>query len=195
MNETPSVRSLIRRIEADPLDVPLYHQLAELYATGGHFRKAELVLRRAIEIAPLSRDTWVRLGRLLCTLGKWSGAVDAFNQAFFLGPATADDSIGFAFALLSNQDIRHAERLSTQLLEAYPQRAEGYLIAGHIEKVLGHFEAAVTRYKAALGVDPAATGAAYHLADLAPPGCADALTQELEARREDRTLSPGQRAD
>src|SRR5262252_6724458 len=69
MNETPAVRSLIRRIEANPLDVPLYHQLAELYAACGHFRKSELVLRRAIEIAPLSRDTWVRLGRLLSALG------------------------------------------------------------------------------------------------------------------------------
>src|SRR5262249_43924026 len=155
MNETPPVRSLISRIEADPLDVPLYHQLAELYAASGHFRKAELVLRRAIEISPLTRDTWLRLGRLFSTLGKWPSAVEAFNQASSLGPATADDSICFAFALLSNQDIRQAERLSSQLLEAYPQHAESHLIAGHIEKVRGHFEAAVARYKAALGVDPA----------------------------------------
>jgi tetratricopeptide (TPR) repeat protein len=195
MSETSSVTALIRRIEADPLDVPLYHRLAELYAVGGHFRKAELVLRRAIEIAPLTRDTWIRLGKLLSTLGKWSNAVDAFKQASSLGPATADDTICFAFALLSNQDLAQAEPLSSQLLEAYPQRAESHLIAGHIEKVRGHFDAAVARYKAALAVDARATEAAYHLCDLEPPGCADALTQELEARRNDRTLSPGQRAD
>jgi tetratricopeptide (TPR) repeat protein len=154
-----------------------------------------LVLRQAIEIAPLTRDTWVRLGRLLSTLAKWPSAIDAFEHAGALGPATADDSICVAFALLANQDLQQAERLSNELLDSFPQRAESHLIAGHIGKVQGHFGDAEARYQAALGLDPALTEAAYHLADLAPPECSDRLTQELEAKRNAAALSPGQRAD
>jgi tetratricopeptide (TPR) repeat protein len=195
MNETSVARPLIERIEADPLNIPLYHRLAELYVSDGQFRKAELVLRRAIDIAPLTRETWSRLAGLLSSLGKWASAVEAFERAAALGPPTGDDSIGFAFALLANQELRRAGQLSSRLLEAFPQRPESHLIAGHIAKVQGHFDAAVAHYQAALGLDSAMTEAAYHLADVAPAACSGWLTQELEAKREDRTLVAGQRAD
>ena len=195
MSEAPGTGPLIRRIEADPLNISLYHQLAELYAAERHFREAELVLRRAIEVAPLTRETWIRLGRLLCTIGKWSDAVDSFDRGSKLGPATRDELIGFAFALLASQDLGRARALSGELLEAFPQRAESQLIAGHIEKVEGRFEGAAARYQSAVGLDPTLTEAAYHWADLAPAECSERLAPDLEAKREDRTISPAQRSD
>src|SRR3954453_6290383 len=103
MSDTPGAKALIQRIEGDPLNIPLYHQLAERYSANGRFPRAELVLRRAIEIAPLARETWMRLGTVLGAIGKWHDAVDAYDRGSALGPGSADELISLAFALLASQ--------------------------------------------------------------------------------------------
>jgi cytochrome c-type biogenesis protein CcmH/NrfG len=184
-----SARSLIQLIESDPLNPQPYCMLAQVYEAAREFRKAELVLRQAVDVAPLHAQTWARLGALHSNLGQWQAAVDAFEHAYALDSLDPEYLSGYGLALIATQDLEGAARVSAMLLERFSDRSHSHVIAGHLSKVQGLFDEASKSYGRALQIDPGQTDAAYNLADLAPPEAADPLTARLETLRRDPALS------
>ncbi|MGH8250573.1 MAG: tetratricopeptide repeat-containing sulfotransferase family protein [Steroidobacteraceae bacterium] len=189
------ITSLIRSIEADPMDLPAYCMLARSYESSGEFRKAELTLRRAIEIDPLHHEAWLQLGILYTDLGDWGSSVDAFEQACALNPGDPTSHIGHGLTLIATKNIEGAMRVCTTLLGKFSDRSESHLIEGHIRKTQGLSEKAAESYRRALQVDAHQSEALFNLVDLFPPAPSDPLTERLEQLRRNPSLSQGEAAN
>jgi len=193
--EALSTQALIRRIEANPLDLEAYCALAQAYESAREFRKAELTLRRAIEISPLHAAVWIKLGILYGNLSDWVNSADAFEQSCALEPGNPVSWVGYAMALIASQNIRRASAMCGTLMKRFPDRSESHLIAGHISKIHGEFACAEHFYRRAIEIDTRQTEALFNLVDLSPIGPADPLTERLEALRADSSLSSRQLAN
>lgn len=172
--------SLIRSIAARPRDLQAYCELAEVYTDGGEYPKADLTLRRVIEIDPMYLQAWVDLGTLCSYREDWRSSADAFERACALDPRKPANWIRYGAALLAVRDLRAATRVRDTLLTQFPDRWEGHLIAGHLYKIEGQPAAASEAYRRALEHNPRQTDALYNLVDLSPPPAADPLTGNLE---------------
>lgn len=186
---------LIRSIAANPREMENYFSLAELYRAAGESRKAELTLRRVIEIDPMCLRAWVSLGTLLGYREDWRSSADAFERACALDSRDADNWIRYGAALLANRDIGPAMQTRDVLLAQFPDRAEGHVLAGHLHKIHGQTEAAAAAYARAIDIDPAQTDALFNLVDLAPPSVSDPLAHHLEALRAGITLASRESAN
>lgn len=191
-NPASSARSLIRLIETDPLNLPLYCALAKEYESAGAFHKAELTLLRALAIDSLYLDAWVRLGILYSNLGDWGRSADAFERSCLLDSNNPANWIGRAMALIATQDIQRAMEVRETLLARFAERSESHLVAGHISKVRGKAAEAAGFYRRALQLDPHQTEAIFNLVDLSPPDASDAFAGRLEGLRRNPALSPRQ---
>jgi tetratricopeptide (TPR) repeat protein len=193
--QVSAANSLIKLIASNPLDVPVYLRLAGVYQSAGEFRKAELTLRRAIEIDALRPEAWTQLGSLYSTLGDWRAAADSFAQAVTLDAVDAATLANYGMALIGAQDARTADTVCRTLLDKFPGRSEGHLLAGHLSKIRGKVEQATESYGRALQHDPRQTDAMFNLVELSPPELTDPLTERLETLRRDPSLSVGQLAN
>jgi tetratricopeptide (TPR) repeat protein len=188
MDDPPvSERSLIRSIEANPLDVRAYCALAHAYCASSAFRKAELTFRRAIEIDPFCLDAWIGLGGVHKDLADWASSADAFARACDLDGSDISAWFGYGTALLASQDVARATEVRDRLLGEFPAKSEGFLLAGHVARVSGRISEAVGYYRRVLEIDPRQTDAIFNLADVAPmdpndpwAGTAERLTSEPE---------------
>ncbi len=190
-----AIKSLIRSIESNPLDLQAYRNLARSYESAGAFRKAELTLRRAIEIEPLHQETWVQLGVLYIDRGQWQSAAETFEQACALDPTDPTSWIGHCMTLIATQNIECAVEACSALLEKFPARSESHLLHGHTRKIQGQTERAAESYRRALEIDPRQTEAMFNLVELLPPEPLDPLTENLELLRQDPSLSHRQLAN
>jgi tetratricopeptide (TPR) repeat protein len=174
-------KSLLRTIEANPLDVSAYCKLAGIYESAGEHRKANLTLRRGLEIDPFHQEAWTRLGIHHMNEGEWRSAVDAFERSSVISPMDASGWIGGGMASIASQDLRTACRMRDTLLAKFADRPETHVIAGHISKIQGNFAAASDSYRRALALSPEQADALYNLVDLHPPPPTDPLTGRLES--------------
>lgn len=188
-------QALIRSIAASPRDLENYFSLVELYRETGESTKAELALRRIIEIDPTCLRAWVGLGTLLGYREDWQGSADAFERACALDPHNADNRVRHGAALLANRNIRSAMQTRDILLEQFPDRAEGHVLAGHLHKIHGRTEAAVAAYARAIDIDPTQTDALFNLVDVSPPSLSDPLAKHLENLCGDATLASRESAN
>ena len=78
-DQMQAAKSLLRMIESNPLDVSAYCMLASLYESSGEHQKANLTLRRVLEIDPFHQEAWLRLGIHHMNRGEWRTAADWAN--------------------------------------------------------------------------------------------------------------------
>ncbi len=185
----------MQAITANPRDLQAYCELARVYEAGGEPGRAEKTLLRAIEIDPLAQTLWRQLGTLRSKLQSLRGAVDAFERACALDQQDVACRIGYAWALMADQDISAASAVCNSVLETSPDQPDAHLIAGHIHNIMGRSAAAADSYRRALQIDPRRTDAMYHLVDLAPPPLSDELARTLQGLREDFSLAARDRAN
>jgi tetratricopeptide (TPR) repeat protein len=189
------IRSLISALQANPLELGKYCLLAKAFATAGEFQKAEFTLRRALDIDPLYADAWLELGAVSSILGEWAKSVNAYERACALQPANLSAWVGYAIALIANQDVRRAAETHNTLLQRFPVASESHLISGHISKVRGEFAEASDSYRRAIDIDPLQTEAIFNLVDIAPPTTSDPFTKRLERLAGDDSFSPRQKTN
>ena len=192
---TPSIESLMRMVERDPLDPRAYGKLAESYVRAGEFHKAELTLRRALEICPLDQQSWSQLGALHLKIGQWQSAVDALEQACTLDPEDFKSAVRHCMALIATQNVHSARELGNIILEKYPGRSETHLIQGHLNRIQGHMDEARRFYERALELDPMETEALFNLAQIEPANPPSWATGRLEQLQRSSTLSQRERAN
>lgn len=181
--------TLLRAIAANPRDLPTYCALVDLYRAGGERQKAEMTLRRVLEIDPMYLRAWTDLGIIYGHREDWRSAADAFERACVLEPGNPANRMRLGAAALALRDIRAARHARDHLLAHFPERWEGHLLAGHLCKIHGEAEAAAAAYRRALDADPRQTDALYNLVDLSPPPVSDPLARQLLQLRADSALS------
>lgn len=181
--------SLIRAIGAAPSELANYFSLARHYREGGQPRKAEMTLRRVIDIEPMHLRAWLELGTLSSHRDDWRSAVDAFERACALDGHDPANWIRYGAASLANRDLRRATQVRDELVTRFPDRWEGHLLTGHLHKLHGDVAAAGEAYRLALECNPRQTDAWHNLVDLLPPAVSDTQTAQLQGLRADVSLS------
>lgn len=187
--EGATIESLMRAIEANPLDLALYGRLAELFRADHDLPRAEMTLRRAIEIDPADAQAWRQLGIVCADRNDWRSSADAFEVVCADGSAGESDWVGLGMASIAEQDLARAERVRDELMGRFPGSAKTWLFAGHLEKLLGRIDEAAARYRQALEIDPGETDAFFNLVDVAPPAIEDPVTRRLQSLRAATDLS------
>jgi tetratricopeptide (TPR) repeat protein len=163
--------------------------------SAGEFPRAELTLRRAIEINPLHQEAWARLGALYAHLGRWQDAVDALEQACALDLQDYDSAVAYAEALIATQDLQTATQVSASLLNRFPGRSGPHLIEGHLHKIQGQVSHALRSYQRALEFDPEQSEVLFNVAELRPADSSLPLLERLTQLRQRPSLSPRQTAN
>jgi tetratricopeptide (TPR) repeat protein len=76
-------------VRRDPLSVDPLFELAAIQQARGDVQQSRIALERAVHLQPANAETWRRLGRLrLSTLNDPTGALKAFQAAYYLDPAS-----------------------------------------------------------------------------------------------------------
>jgi tetratricopeptide (TPR) repeat protein len=97
-------------IRLDPLFVPLYVNLADLYRAEGREAEAVALLRRAIAVAPEAAAPRLALGLGLIREKRYAEALPELARAAALAPDQARYAYVYAVALQSSGDAEAARR-------------------------------------------------------------------------------------
>jgi len=188
LSRSDTLASLEQLIRSSPDTVDAYHRLAAVYLAHGELRRAELTLRRAIEIEPLNPKSWRLQGTLAGRAGKWTDSATAFQSAVRCNEKDLSIGLSYAESLIRAQKLSGAEQAVQRILEVAPKASGAHLLVGHIAKIRGLTHRAVSSYRRALELDPECVEAIFNLTEIAVPSPSDPLTEQLVRLRDDSRL-------
>ncbi|HVV65756.1 MAG TPA: sulfotransferase [Rhizomicrobium sp.] len=159
-------RLLREFLKAHPTDVAAMRMLAEVGARLGHLEEAELLLARALELAP--SFTPARYNYAL-VLHRQLKSVEALVQLDLLlkqEPSSASYRTLRAATLVRIGEFEEAIRAYEGLLRDHPWIAKGWMSYGHCLKTLGRSEEGVAAYRKSIALLPSLGEAYWSLANL-----------------------------
>jgi tetratricopeptide (TPR) repeat protein len=166
-NDLATAEGIVRALLARrPDDVVALRMLAEIAIHFGHPRKADELLRRAIDLAPGFFYTRYTRAVALDMLSRPGEALDELNR---IGGEEADYDPVIALkavALSRVGENEEAIRLYRKLAERQPDNVDIWISLANLEKIIGNQDAAIASYRKALAVSPVNGEAWWSLANL-----------------------------
>ena len=157
-------------LRLEPMFVPTYANLADLYRITGRDGEAEPLLRRALEIAPASADVHYALGLLLVREERLDEAIEELRRATRVSSDQPHYIYVYAVAVQTAGRVEEALEILKRGLLEHPEDRELLFGAAAFSRESGDLDAAI--------------GYARRLVDLSPSDRqAGALLRELEALR------------
>ena len=159
-------RLLKPHLKDDPFDVRAIRMLAELAARIGRMRDAEILLRRALEIAPGWTAPRANLALILGRTGRPAEALELLEDVF----ASEPDDVGHwnlkAATLGRLGEFDEAIDLYRAVLDKSTHQPAVWLSYGHMLKTVGRQAEGIAAYRRAIELKPSLGEAWWSLANL-----------------------------
>ena len=166
-NDLPTAEGIVRAVLARrPDDVVAMRMLAEIAIHFGHPRKADELLRRAIDLAPGFFYTRYTRAVALDMLSRSGEALDELNR---IGGEEADYDPVMALKAVALSRVGENEEaigLYGKLAERQPDNVDIWISLANLEKIIGNQDSAIASYRKALAVSPVNGEAWWSLANL-----------------------------
>ena len=180
---TEEAERMYRRVLRDnPRNVDALRLLAQIALTANHSDDAEVLLMRAIEIAPDFLLALLDLGQLRKEEDRYGEALDCFDRALALEPANAQAHFMRAGTLARASFTQDAVEAYRRCLELHPVHIGAQLGLGHVLKAVGDYDGAVASYNACISKAPDFGETYWSLANLKTYRFEDAMVAEMEKR-------------
>ncbi len=142
--------------------------LGLVYEAKGQHELAELVLRRAVEVADkdkpaIAAAAWNDLGLVLLALRRDQEAFAAFDKAAALDPQLSEARYNRAAVYLDCGDYGSAAKELEKLTDVQSANVEAWVALGVARRGLGKLHEARTAYDKALSLDPNDPSALYNV--------------------------------
>jgi tetratricopeptide (TPR) repeat protein len=174
---------LYRRVLRDnPNNVDALRLLALLAIRGECADDAEVLLQRAIEIAPDFNLALVDLGRLRKDQDRYSEALACFDRAIAIEPAQPQVHFLRAATLARASFTHEAIDAFRRCLQLKPDHVGALMGLGHVLKAVGDYDGAVASYNACIREVPENGETYWSLANLKRYRFDDAMVAEMERR-------------
>ena len=159
-------RLLKPHLKDDPFDVRAIRMLAELAARIGRMRDAEILLRRAVELAPAWTAPRANLALILGRMGRPAEALDLLEDVFALEPNEIGHWNLKAATLGRLGEFDGAIDLYRAVLDRSPNQPNVWLSYGHMLKTIGRQADGIAAYRRAIELKPSLGEAWWSLANL-----------------------------
>ena len=180
-------RQLKSYLTKHPTDVAAIRMLAELAARLGRYRDSEILLVRALELAPDFRAARHNLAIVQLRQGKSLETLQ--NTEALLKAAPKDPSYRtiHATALVRHGEFDRAIKTYANLLAEHPKQPKAWMSYGHALKTVGKSQDAIGAYQKSIALKPSLGEAWWSLANLKTFRFSDddIATMERENARED----------
>ena len=166
-NELHVAEPLLRaRLKSSPFDVAAIRMMAELAARIGRFRDSEVLLRRALELAPAFVPARANLATILHRQSRTAEALAELDLLSAADPGNGAHATLRAAALGRIGDYDEAIALYREVLDRRPDQPKIWMSYGHALKTVGKLEEAIDAYRHGLDIDPALGEIWWSLANL-----------------------------
>ena len=120
----------------------------------GKLKKAELYMRKAIEINPDYAEAYFNLGNILKDVDKLLDAETCYRNAIEINPVLAEAHSNLGTILKNLGKLKEAEVSIRKAIEINPDYAEAYFNLGNILKDVDKLLDAETCYRKAIALNP-----------------------------------------
>ena len=159
-------RLLKPHLKEDPFDVRAIRMLAELAARIGRLKDSEVLLRRALEIAPHFNAARANLAMVLGRQGRPADALDLLDELFREEPDAVGHANLKAATLGRLGDFDQAIELYGEVIERAPKQPRVWVSYGHMLKTVGRTDEGIEAYRRAIALSPTLGDAWWSLANL-----------------------------
>ena len=180
----PVAERLLRdHLKAQSTDVAAMRMLAEVGGRLGRYADSELLLERALELAPGFAAARHNYAIVLHRQEKAVEALVQIAQLLKIDPRNPTYLNLKAVILGKTGDYEEALRLYDQVLKAHPNQPKVWMSYGHALKTAGRLDDGVSAYRKSLALEPSLGEAYWSLANLKTfrfdEADADAMTWQL----------------
>ncbi len=162
----PAEAFLRDRLKQRPFDVPAIRMLAEIAGRLGRNRDAEMLLTRALELAPSFAPARFNLATALYRQYRSAEAIAEVDLLLAGDPANPTFRNLKGAALARNGDYAEAAEHFRAVLDFRPDQPRVWLNYGHVLKTLGRRDECVAAYRRAIALSAALGEAWWSLANL-----------------------------
>jgi tetratricopeptide (TPR) repeat protein len=150
----PQHAEALRALGHIPRSANGHAQLAKSLASQGRLEEAVVLLRRAVQLAPVDATTLTNLGVALGMQGRHEEAIASLQSALELNPADARAHNNLGEALRRQGRLEEASAALRQAIRLRPDLSEAHNNLGLALFELGRIEQALACYRAALSLNP-----------------------------------------
>lgn len=176
-------RRLKAVLRARPTDVAAIRMLAEVAARIGRYRDAEILLARALELAPEFHAARANYVTVLHRQSKFAQALAEAERLIAAEPGELGHLALKAAVLVRTGEYEGALAAYDRILAAFPDHAAIWVSRGHVEKTIGRQHDSIASYRRAIALRPDFGDAWWSLANLKTAGFAErdvaAMTRSL----------------
>jgi len=169
------------RLKETPEDVAAIRMLAELAGRIGRNRDAEMLLRRALELAPAFHAARSNLALVLHRQNRTEEALDELAKLSVVDPDNPGYANLKAAALGRIGEFEEAIALYEILLQRGSKHPKVWMSYGHALKTVGRQEESIEAYRRAVALQPALGEVWWSLANLKTVRFSDADVASMEA--------------
>jgi len=169
------------RLKETPEDVAAIRMLAELAGRIGRNRDAEMLLRRALELAPAFHAARSNLALVLHRQNRTEEALDELAKLSAVDPDNPGYANLKAAALGRIGEFEEAIALYEMLLQRGSKHPKVWMSYGHALKTVGRQEESIEAYRRAVALQPALGEVWWSLANLKTVRFSDADVASMEA--------------
>ena len=169
------------RLKETPEDVAAIRMLAELAGRIGRNRDAEMLLRRALELAPAFHAARSNLALVLHRQNRTEEALDELAKLSVVDPDNPGYANLKAAALGRIGEFEEAIALYEMLLQRGSNHPKVWMSYGHALKTVGRQEESIEAYRCAVALQPALGEVWWSLANLKTVRFSDADVASMEA--------------
>ena len=169
------------RLKETPEDVAAIRMLAELAGRIGRNRDAEMLLRRALELAPAFHAARSNLALVLHRQNRTEEALDELAKLSVVDPDNPGYANLKAAALGRIGEFEEAIALYEMLLQRGSNHPKVWMSYGHALKTVGRQEESIEAYRRAVALQPALGEVWWSLANLKTVRFSDADVASMEA--------------
>jgi len=174
-------RLLKARLRTKGEDPRALRMLAEVAGRIGRLHDSEILLRRALEVAPAFHAARANLALVLGRLGRPGEALPLLDDLLAADPDAPSHQNLKAATLGRLGDFEAAIATYRQVLDELPDQPRVWLSLGHMLKTVGRLEEGIDAYRRALALHPELGEAWWSLANLKTVRFGDADLAAMEA--------------
>lgn len=155
-----AIADLTKAIELDPSYIYAYYNRALINAESAKYEEALPDYNKVIELDPKHVRAYNNRGSVKASLNDYKGAKKDFEQAIELDPDLAVSYYNLVDLNIAKGDSDHiryyseALRVSTELVERFPEDPRAYGYSGLVRNKLELYEWSVRDYNRAVELDP-----------------------------------------
>ena len=153
-------------LKQNPFDVAAIRMLAELAGRIGRLSDAEVLLRRAVELAPNFLTARSNLATVLYRQTKTSEALAELDALLAIDPENAGNTNLKAAALGRIGEYDEAVALYGDVLARHPDQPKIWMSYGHVLKTVGRQADSIDAYRRAISLLPSLGEVWWSLANL-----------------------------